>query len=60
MSFRVQIGNREEHISIDRLKHAYLNSESPPPVAQPPRRGRPPSNPPGVSQYGRILRQREL
>ena len=59
-SFCVRIGNREEHISIDRLKPAHLKSENLPPVAQPPRRGRPPSNPPGVSRYGRILRQRKL
>ena len=32
-SFKVRIGNREEHISIDPLKPAHLNSENPPPVA---------------------------
>ena len=32
-SFRVQIGNREEPISIDHLNPAHLNSENLPPVA---------------------------
>ena len=37
-SFRVQIRNREEHISIGSLKPAHLKSENPPPVAHTPRR----------------------
>jgi cleavage and polyadenylation specificity factor subunit 1 len=41
-AFRIEVGNREELISIDRLKPAYVDPISPVPLAQPPRRGRPP------------------
>ena len=44
-TFRVQIGNREEKISIDRLKPAHLDPSKPAVLAQPPRRGRPPLPP---------------
>ena len=47
-TFVVQLGTREETISIDRLKPAHVDSTIPPPVAQPPRRGRPPKAPPAV------------
>ena len=66
-TFRVQIGNREEQISIDRLKPAHLDPCKPAVLAQPPRRGRPPLPPEQHqehlstnvrrSRYGRILRQ---
>ena len=48
--FRVQIGNREETISIDRLKVAHADKSAEVQVAQPPRRGRPqhPSPQPAV------------
>ena len=45
-TFRVQIGNREELISIDRLKPAHLDPDNPPLLAQPPPRGRPPNKAP--------------
>ena len=41
-SFLVMIGNREEVISTDHLKPAHVDFTGPVPVAQPPRRGRPP------------------
>ncbi|GFO26781.1 Pol polyprotein [Plakobranchus ocellatus] len=44
-TFRVVVGDREEVISIDRLKPAHVALTSPVPVAQPPRRGRPPLQP---------------
>ncbi|GFO12379.1 Pol polyprotein [Plakobranchus ocellatus] len=40
-----RIGDREEFISIDRLKPAHVDLTSPVPVAQPPRRGRLPLQP---------------
>ena len=63
-TFRVQIGNREELISIDRLKPAHLDPDNPPLLAQPPPRGRPPNKAPVIqvpqravntdrSRYGR-------
>lgn len=47
-TFRIDVGGREEVVSIDRLKPAYIDSGDSLPVAQAPRRGRPPktdSNP---------------
>ncbi|GFO16286.1 Pol polyprotein [Plakobranchus ocellatus] len=41
-TFRIMVGNREEVISADRLKPAYVDLTGPITVAQPPRRGRPP------------------
>jgi hypothetical protein len=43
--FIVQIGLREESVSIDRLKPAYLDRSEGVVVAQPLRRGRPPLRP---------------
>jgi len=43
-AFRIRVGNREELISIDRLKPAHVSPAIPVPVAQPPRRGRPALN----------------
>ena len=40
--FKLQIGPREDKISIDRLKAALVDDKSPIYPAQPPRRGRPP------------------
>ena len=40
--FTLQLGDKRDKISIDRLKPAYLDQSQPPQVAQPPRRGRPP------------------
>ena len=40
--FTLQIGSREDKVSIDRLKVAVVDKELPIPVAQPPKRGRPP------------------
>ena len=65
-TFRVQIGNREELISIDRLKPAHLDPDNPPLLAQPPPRGRPPNKAPVIqvppravntdrSRYGRVI-----
>lgn len=42
-TFLVDIGGRSERISIDRLKPARVDTSEPVTVAQPPRRGRPPS-----------------
>ena len=39
---RIMVGSREEIISTDRLKPAHIDLTGPVPVAQPPRRGRPP------------------
>jgi hypothetical protein len=44
-SFTLQMGAREDNVSIDRLKVAYVDDTLPVPVAQPPRRGRPPKVP---------------
>ncbi|GFO02726.1 Pol polyprotein [Plakobranchus ocellatus] len=44
-AFRVMVGDREETISVDRLKPAHVDLTSPVPVAQPPRRERPPLQP---------------
>lgn len=41
-TFRVMVGGREEVISTDRLKPAHADLSQPVPIAQPPRRGRPP------------------
>ena len=43
--FNVKVGTREESISVDRLKAAFVEDSAPVLVAQPPRRGRPPANP---------------
>jgi len=42
-TFKLRVGTREEVISIDRLKPAYVTESGPVEVAQPPRRGRPPA-----------------
>ncbi|KAK3756509.1 hypothetical protein RRG08_061569 [Elysia crispata] len=41
-TFLVMVGEREEAISIDRLKPAHVDLPHSVPVALPPRRGRPP------------------
>ena len=43
-TFVVDVGGRPETISVDRLKPAHVDPTSPVPLAQPPRRGRPPLN----------------
>jgi len=43
--FTLQLGDKKDNISIDRLKPAYQDQSQPPQVAQPPRRGRPPKKP---------------
>merc|ERR1712051_255198 len=41
--FTLQMGNKQDTVSIDRLKEALVEEDgSPVPVAQPPKRGRPP------------------
>jgi len=41
--FTIQMGNKQDTVSIDRLKEAHVEDDGlPVPVAQPPRRGRPP------------------
>ena len=42
-TFLLDIGGRQEHVSIDRLKPAHVDDSEPVQVANPPRRGRPPS-----------------
>ena len=44
--FTVKVGTREDSISVDRLKAAFVEESVPVPLAQPPRRGRPPVLPP--------------
>ncbi|GFO43156.1 Pol polyprotein [Plakobranchus ocellatus] len=44
-TFRIMVGDREEIISVNRLKPAHIDLTNPVPVAQPPRRGRPPLQP---------------
>lgn len=44
--FKLRVGTREETVSIDRLKPAYVDEDLPVEVAQPPRRGRPPGQRP--------------
>ena len=49
--FVLRYGNRQDSVSIDRLKPAYLDQTQPPQTALPPRRGRPPvSRPPPDEQ----------
>ena len=45
-TFIVDIGGKPEHVSVDRLKPAHLDLTRPTEVAKPPRRGRPPAQPP--------------
>ena len=40
--FTLQIGTRQDNVTIDRLKVALVDNDLPVTVAQPPRRGRPP------------------
>ena len=49
-NFTVQLGSRQDNVSIDRLKAAEVDEQFPVPVAQPPHRGRPPglAAPPAV------------
>ena len=44
--FVLQLGNQQDTVSIDWLKPAYLDQSIPNQVAQPPRRGGPPKQPP--------------
>ena len=46
--FLVDIGGRQECISVDRLKAAHVDMTAPVPLALPPRRGRPPTHPPST------------
>ena len=43
--FQLQVGNRTDNVSVDRLKAAVTEGDKPIQVAQPPRRGRPPKVP---------------
>ena len=43
--YRLRVGTREESVSVDRLKVAFFEPGLDPPVAIPPRHGRPPSSP---------------
>ncbi len=44
-TFVVDLGGRPEHVLVDRLKPAHVDLSAPVPLAQPPRRGRPPLQP---------------
>ncbi|GFS20879.1 Pol polyprotein [Elysia marginata] len=44
-TFHIMVGGREEIISTDRWKPAHVDLTGPVPVAQSPRRGRPPLEP---------------
>ena len=41
--FTLQVGSRQDRVSIDRLKVALVDKGHPVQVAQPPKRGRPPT-----------------
>ena len=41
--FTLQVGSRQDRVSIDRLKVALVDKDQPVQVAQPPKRGRPPT-----------------
>ena len=70
--FRIRLGDREELITVDRLKPAIMPEDYPHPIAVPPRRGRPLkepipktvepkqtlSHPIRYSRYGRIIQSR--
>ena len=47
--FMIKIGNREESVSIDRLKPAFTDPNDENPEVIPPRRGRPKKNPINIS-----------
>ena len=49
-TFKIDRGGKQEIVSIDRLKPAHLDLDQPVRVAQPPRRGRPPTGPPQSAQ----------
>ena len=48
--FVVDIGSKEEHISVESLKPAHLDKDRPVALAQPPQRGRPAAQPKSPSQ----------
>ena len=48
--YALQVGSRQEKVSIGRLKTAFVDNERPVTVAQPPRRGRPPGQPANAHQ----------
>ena len=52
--FTLQLGDKQDKISIDRLKPAYLDQSQPPQVAQPPRRGRPPKQQVAVPELSEV------
>ncbi len=52
-AFKIDYGGRTELVSVDRLKPAHTDLETEVPVAQPPRRGRPPQVPPASVQQER-------
>ena len=47
--FTLDVGGRNEVVSVDRLKPAHLDVDKPVPLAAPPRRGRPRTRSPGAS-----------
>ena len=54
-TFCIMVGGREEIISVDRLKPAHVDLTGPVTVAQPPRHGRPPLQPPEPAPQERVL-----
>ena len=50
--FKLQIGSRQDKVSIDRLKVALVDQNNPVQVAQPPKRGRPPTKNNSSNQKG--------
>ncbi|XP_056136930.1 uncharacterized protein LOC130113368 isoform X2 [Lampris incognitus] len=52
--FVVEVDNKPEHISADRLKPAHLDLDRSVGVAQPPRRGRPPTLPPPPNKAPKV------
>ena len=52
--FTLQLGDKRDTISIDRLKPTYLDQSQPPQVAQPPHRGRPPKQQVSVPEVPKV------
>ena len=52
--YTLQMGSRQEKVSVYRLKAAVVDQQLPVPVAQPPRRGRPPGQPPNNTHYQQV------
>ena len=57
-AFKIKVGNREESISVDRLKPGFVDENEDIQLAQPKRRGRPPKQQQSDAQPSEIVRKR--